>query len=47
MFFNDLVGRAATALQPGTIFLVMSLLHPCAAVLLHVLVRGRPAPPAN
>jgi len=47
MFFNDLVGRAATALQPGTIFFVMSLLHPCAAVLLHLLVRGKTAPLAD
>jgi ACS family hexuronate transporter-like MFS transporter len=40
--FNYLLGHATEALGPGKLFLIMGVLHPCAAVILYCLVRERP-----
>lgn len=39
MIFNYFIGHAASLVGLPTLFVVMGLLHPCAALLLHVLVR--------
>lgn len=41
MLFNAFIGHASTALPPWVLFAVMALLHPCAALVLHLCVRPR------
>ncbi len=42
IIMNYVVGQATKLLEPGTIFVIMSVLHPCAAVILNLLVRNTP-----
>ena len=38
MIFNYIIGHAAQILSPGTLFIIMGCLHPCAAVIFHFLL---------
>lgn len=40
--FNYIIGHATETLGAGTLFVIMGFLHPCAAVILHFLVRSKP-----
>ncbi|MFO1450066.1 MAG: MFS transporter [Opitutaceae bacterium] len=45
MVFNYVIGHAAETIGLTTLFVIMGVLHPCAAVLLHLLVRRRATDP--